>query len=274
MFDVPFDGRWRVYEEKVAAFAQALTGEPFEYRGATVQVTPPPYQRPRPPVLLGGAMPAAPLRAARLADGYMPPIPDPALYEAYLAERARLGKPPGELVKPSGPLFVHISEDPDRAWAAIAPHALHEANEYAKWAALVPGSNPWTPMEDADLLRAQGLYAVVTPDECVALAASLEEGSKLILHPLMGGLPPDRRGGEPRAVRGRGAAPARRRRRLTWGCSTATTSSRATTRSAGGSPVEPARYDFATRVAAAAGAGFRGIGTALRRATTPRSGRV
>jgi hypothetical protein len=46
-------------------------------------------------------------------------------------------------------------------------------------------------MDDADLLRAQGIYAVVTPDECVALAASLEEGSKLILHPLMGGLSPE-----------------------------------------------------------------------------------
>jgi len=94
-------------------------------------------------------------------------------------------------VKPSGPLFVHVADDPDRAWAAIAPHALHEANEYAKWAALVPGSNPWVPMDDADLLRAQGIYAVVTPDECVALAASLEEGSKLILHPMMGGLSPE-----------------------------------------------------------------------------------
>ena len=126
-------------------FTQALTGEPFEYRGTTMQVTPGPLQRPRPPVLLGGAVPSAPLRAARLADGYMPPIPDPALYDAYLAERERLGKPPGELVKPSGPLFVHVADDPDRAWAAIAPHALHEANEYAKWAALVPGSNPWVP---------------------------------------------------------------------------------------------------------------------------------
>jgi alkanesulfonate monooxygenase SsuD/methylene tetrahydromethanopterin reductase-like flavin-dependent oxidoreductase (luciferase family) len=195
MFGVPFDGRWRVYEEKVRVFARALTGEPFEHdmpgRGSTVQVTPAPFQRPRPPVLLGGAVPSAPLRAARLADGYMPPIPDPALYEAYLAERVRLGKPAGELVKPSGPLFVHVADDPDRAWAAIAPHALHEANEYAKWAALVPGSNPWVPMEDADMLRAQGLYAVVTPDECVALAGQLEEGSKLILHPLMGGLAPD-----------------------------------------------------------------------------------
>jgi alkanesulfonate monooxygenase SsuD/methylene tetrahydromethanopterin reductase-like flavin-dependent oxidoreductase (luciferase family) len=191
MFGVPFDGRWRVYEEKVQLFAQALTGEPFTHDGSTVQVTPAPFQRPRPPVLLGGAVPSAPLRAARLADGYMPPIPDPALYDAYLAERARLGKSPGELVRPSGPLFVHVADDPDRAWAAIAPHALHEANEYAKWAALVPGSNPWVPMEDPDLLRAQGLYAVVTPDECVALAGQLEEGSKLILHPLMGGLAPD-----------------------------------------------------------------------------------
>jgi alkanesulfonate monooxygenase SsuD/methylene tetrahydromethanopterin reductase-like flavin-dependent oxidoreductase (luciferase family) len=191
LFGLDFDSRAQLFEEKVAVFALALTGEPFERDGKIVQVTPPPVQRPRPPIWLGGATPRAARRAARLADGYMPAVPDPTLYELYLAERERLGKDPGTLRRPSGPLFVHVAEDPDAVWPRIAPHALHEMNSYAQWASYAPGANPYVPIEDADVLRTQGLYAVVTPDECVALAESTEEGAALILHPLMGGLPPD-----------------------------------------------------------------------------------
>ena len=36
-------------------------------------------------------------------------------------------------------------------------------------------------------LRSSGVYRVVTPDECMALA---REHGRVILHPLMGGLPP------------------------------------------------------------------------------------
>jgi hypothetical protein len=36
-------------------------------------------------------------------------------------------------------------------------------------------------------VRKSGVYRVVTPDECVALA---NEMGRVILHPLMGGIPP------------------------------------------------------------------------------------
>ena len=39
----------------------------------------------------------------------------------------------------------------------------------------------------AEELRRSGVYRVVTPEECVALA---RETSQVLLHPLMGGLPP------------------------------------------------------------------------------------
>jgi hypothetical protein len=41
--------------------------------------------------------------------------------------------------------------------------------------------------QNADELRRSGVYRVVTPDECVALA---KETGRLLLHPLMGGIPP------------------------------------------------------------------------------------
>src|SRR5205823_5309611 len=79
------------FETKASAFVQALTGEPFTYEGRTIQVTPGPVQRPRPPVIFGAATPAAARRAARLGDGCLPGIPDASLVEAYEAERRRLG---------------------------------------------------------------------------------------------------------------------------------------------------------------------------------------
>jgi hypothetical protein len=85
-------------------------------------------------------------------------------------------------------MFVHVSDDPDRAWASIAPHALHESNSYARWLNAAGNSGPYAEADDADALRASGNYVVMTPDECVEFANSR---GALTLHPLMGGLDPD-----------------------------------------------------------------------------------
>ncbi|HEY4948100.1 MAG TPA: LLM class flavin-dependent oxidoreductase [Acidimicrobiales bacterium] len=187
MFGVPFEGRGGLFEEKLTALLAALSGEPFVYRGAEVTVTPGPVQQPRPFVIVGGS---APRRAARLGDAYLPAVPDRRLGDAYVAECRRLGKGDGILLWPDGPLWVFVTDDPDRSWAELGPHALHEANGYARWAAAAPGANPWTPVETVDELRSSGLYAVVTPDECVALARRMDPDAALKLKPLVAGLDP------------------------------------------------------------------------------------
>jgi len=187
MFGVPFAQRGAVFTEKAAAFVEALTGEPFTYRGRTVRITPPPVQRPRPLVVMGGS---APKRAARLADAYLPPLPDRSLAAAYTAECRRLGRGDGILLWPDGPAWVFVTDDPDRSWSELGPHVLHETNAYAAWSAQVPGANPWSPATDVDAVRAAGTYAVVTPEQCVALARSLGPGSALKLKPLVAGLDP------------------------------------------------------------------------------------
>ncbi|WP_051054218.1 hypothetical protein [Frankia sp. QA3] len=84
-----------------------------------------------------------------------------------------------------------MSDDPERAWARIAPHALHETNSYAQWLASA-GGGVYRPAEDADVLRAGGSYVVVTPQECVTLLTTLRQpGNDVVaLHPLRGGLDP------------------------------------------------------------------------------------
>jgi alkanesulfonate monooxygenase SsuD/methylene tetrahydromethanopterin reductase-like flavin-dependent oxidoreductase (luciferase family) len=187
MFGVDFDGRGAQFEEHLEALASALTGAPFEFRGRTVQITPAPVQRPRPFIIVGGA---APKRAARLGDAFLPAYPDPALGRRYVEECRRLGKGDGILLWPDGPMWVFVTDDPDRSWAEIGPHALHEARAYAAMAETVPAASPFTPVDTVEELRRSGRYAVVTPEECVDLARGLDPRAALTLKPLVGGLDP------------------------------------------------------------------------------------
>ena len=176
--------RGRLLDEYVGVMRQAWSGEPFEWRGRTVRATPAP---PSPPmVLIGGSTAKAARRAARLHAGFFPAIADAALAGAYEDECARQGFT-GFVVMPGGPGFVHVCNDPERDWARIAPHALYDAQTYAAWQPPGQRSQVHVAGNTLDELRRSGVYRVVTPDECLALA---EEYGRVLLHPLMGGLSP------------------------------------------------------------------------------------
>lgn len=187
MFDRDLKDRGRLIEEGVELLRQAWTGDAFTWKGRQVRVTPRPLQSP-PRILIGGGVPPAARRAARLADGLIPMIP--SAYEPYAEECERLGKVPVNEGK-IGPAFLHVSEDPDRDWARIAPHALYETNCYAKWQAQTGVTGIFEEMTDADALRETGVFQVLTPEECLALAEQLGPDGQLLLHPLMGGLDAD-----------------------------------------------------------------------------------
>jgi alkanesulfonate monooxygenase SsuD/methylene tetrahydromethanopterin reductase-like flavin-dependent oxidoreductase (luciferase family) len=186
MFDRPMGERAALLEEGIAVLRSAWTGEEFEYRGRRVRVTPRPGRTQGPGLLLGGSTPAGARRAARLGDGFVPV--DASLWPHYADACRALGKEPGTAPAVDGPRFIHVADDPDEAWARIAPHALHETNSYGAWLASADALGPYTSTEDADDLRARGEYLVLTPDECAARA---RETGSLLLHPLMGGLDPD-----------------------------------------------------------------------------------
>jgi alkanesulfonate monooxygenase SsuD/methylene tetrahydromethanopterin reductase-like flavin-dependent oxidoreductase (luciferase family) len=189
LFGVPFDDRGRRFEAKLAEFVALLAGGTVERTGHQRRVTPPAVQRPRPFVIVGGA---APKRAARHGDAFLPAVVDPGQEATYREECRRLGKGDGLLLWPGGPMWVFVTEDPERSWAELAPHVLHDANAYAAWAAAAaPGTSPFEPAIDVAELRASGLFAVVTPDECVALADDLDPRGALTLKPLVAGLDPD-----------------------------------------------------------------------------------
>jgi alkanesulfonate monooxygenase SsuD/methylene tetrahydromethanopterin reductase-like flavin-dependent oxidoreductase (luciferase family) len=178
--------RGKLLEEYVGVLRQAWTGEPFEWRGRTIRVTPKPTA---PPVILvGGSTAVAAKRAARLRAGFFPAIGDAQLGELYDAECARLGFSGGFSVLPGGPGFVHVSNDPQRDWERIAPHALYDTQTYSSWQTPGQRSAVHVVASNIEELRRSGVYRVVTPDECVELA---RETGRIILHPLMGGLSPE-----------------------------------------------------------------------------------
>jgi alkanesulfonate monooxygenase SsuD/methylene tetrahydromethanopterin reductase-like flavin-dependent oxidoreductase (luciferase family) len=177
--------RGKLLEEAIGVMRKAWTGEPFEWRGRTVRVTPRP--RSEPMLLIGGSTPAAARRAARLRAGFFPAVGDSTLKDIYEAECGKLGFN-GFAMLPGGPGFVHVSDDPERDWQRIAPHALYEAQTYASWQTPGQRSQVHVDAKEIDELRRSGVYRVVTPDECVALA---KEFGRIVLHPMMGGISPE-----------------------------------------------------------------------------------
>ena len=183
--------RGATLEEYVDVVVRALTGEPFEWQGRTITVTPRPVTKPHPTILVGGGAPAAARRAARLRLPMMPMNTDPRLTTAYQEESARVGYTGGFVMVPSGPTFVHVTKDPERTWSQIGEYLLYEAKTYASYQ--TPGQHS-TPMVDAstvDELKASPQIVVGTPDDVVAAAANVPPMGALTFNPLAGGLPPE-----------------------------------------------------------------------------------
>jgi alkanesulfonate monooxygenase SsuD/methylene tetrahydromethanopterin reductase-like flavin-dependent oxidoreductase (luciferase family) len=178
--------RGRLFEESIGVMRKAWSGEPFEWRGRTVRVTPKP--RSEPLLLIGGSTPIAARRAARLRTGFLPAVGDAKLAEIYEMECRKVGFVGGFVLLPRGPGFVHVSDDPERDWRRIAPHALYDAQTYSSWQTPDQRSQVHVDARRIEDLRASGVYRIVTPEECVALA---RESGRVVLHPLMGGMDPD-----------------------------------------------------------------------------------
>jgi len=191
LFDRALSDRPSLMEEDVDILRRAWAGQTIRRNGVELTVTPRPVQQPYPPIVLGGNSKAAARRAARIADGFFPVSGERAagLYDEFRDERERLGLDPGPPHPSEGPMFLCISEDPDRTWARIAANALHETNSYAAWLEEGNQTAPYQTITDPDVLRSTGLYRVVTPADAVAVLGSLERDSVVTMHPCMGGMP-------------------------------------------------------------------------------------
>lgn len=192
MFEIPRARRVKILQETISILEKAWTGEPFEYRGQTVKIRPTPVRTPRPPIYIGGSAPASAVRAAKFGDNYMPAGDKDGLYAIYNEERTKLGLPIPPRPANPGPLFLHVTEDPDRDWETLAPHLMYTTNSNAQWAKeRGVGSTTYPLVESIDELKQQPHFAVVTPEQCVELCIERGIDSELMFQPLMGGLAPE-----------------------------------------------------------------------------------
>jgi alkanesulfonate monooxygenase SsuD/methylene tetrahydromethanopterin reductase-like flavin-dependent oxidoreductase (luciferase family) len=190
-------------EECVAVLRAAWTGEPFDWRGREVLVTPAPATPGGPELFIGGKTQAAARRAARLRCRFSPAVAGLDVIAAYFDECERVGFADGDVNgctsaaefegrhgpdRPVAPGFLMLARDPESTWSRIGPNAAYDATTYAAWQEdgvisdwAVPGAETWQQLRDS------GQYAVVTPTECLDIA---ERDSHLMLHPLMGGIEP------------------------------------------------------------------------------------
>ena len=188
MYGVGMNERAKRVTEVVTTLKTAFTGEPFDYRGRTVRVTPRPFRPGGPSVSLGGSSEPAARRAARIADGFIPSVPQ--VWDFYRDEVIKLGRDdPGP--SPIGEnRVVALAEDPDKGWDQMAPFFLHETNAYGAWQAQDNVASPYRPVADADALRETRQYAVLSPEQFIAELKAAPFPFAM-LHPLCGGMPPE-----------------------------------------------------------------------------------
>ena len=192
MYGIDMRDRAEIADRNLALLLAARTGDPVELDGRTVHVTPAPVTPAGPRIAWGGQSVAAARRAARHGLDFFAQTNKPEIGTAYYDECARLGKPPGAvtLPDPALPHITFVADDLDAAWTELGPYLLHDATTYAAWndgdthtASLSRGTSV------EELREERGAHRVMTVDEAVG---HVRQVGILTLHPLCGGLPPER----------------------------------------------------------------------------------
>ncbi len=189
MAGVPRSERGRLLEEYVGVLQKAWTGEPFEWRGRTIVVTPRPATPGGVRLAMGGSSVPAARRAARLHLPMFAGADDPEVRRAYEETAAAVGYEEASFSASTGAAFVMVAEDVDATWSQIGQYAVFDASTYDSWQSgdHVSSFRVHDP-KSTDDVRASGIYRVLTPKECIEFA---RENGGLTLHPLMGGIPAD-----------------------------------------------------------------------------------
>ena len=188
VFGVPTSRRAARGREAVATLRAAWTGEPFEHRGRTVRVRPVPAQPGGPRLVLGGSSEAAARRAARIADGFLPS--EPEFWDHYRDECSVLGLPDPGAFPDVGTDVVVLAEDPATAWDELLPCFVHEATGYGALREDDGVATSYRTPADADEIRHGGKYRILTPDEYVDELRAAGPAAFVLLHPMVGGIPP------------------------------------------------------------------------------------
>ncbi|WP_156689079.1 LLM class flavin-dependent oxidoreductase [Mycobacterium sp. Marseille-P9652] len=190
-FGVDWAARGRLADENLAAVRSLVVGEPFDYRGRRVCVTPSCGSRKGPPMVIAGGSAAAARRAAQHGMGLIAQADVPGLAETYETLCRAQGREPGFVQFPiaGAPTTVFVTDDVDHAWQELGPHLLHDAVTAASYR---HGDDSVASITRAttvsELREFDGPYRIMTLDEAEAY---VRDGRPLPLHPLCGGVAPE-----------------------------------------------------------------------------------
>jgi len=190
MFGVDRKGRGRRAEEAIGFLRRAWTGQPFDYEGRRVHVTPTPFTPGGPTLVLGGGTATAARRAARCGLGFYAQASEGDLERIYRDECATLGVEPGAcMVPPAGIVTsAFVAEDVDRGWEEMGRYLLHDARMYTQWLG-GGGAVVAVAATSIEELRAeQGAYRIFSVDEAID---HVRRNGFLATQPLCGGMPPE-----------------------------------------------------------------------------------
>jgi alkanesulfonate monooxygenase SsuD/methylene tetrahydromethanopterin reductase-like flavin-dependent oxidoreductase (luciferase family) len=188
-FGIDMATRGRVADEILAVLGPLVRGEPVDYRGRTVRVTPPCASPTGPIMLIAGGSKAAARRAGALGLGFVSQTDLPGLKEFYEEQCRAHGHQPGMIQFPvrGAPTAVFVGDDVDEAWDTLGPYLLHDAVTAASYRPHDDTVASITRSDSVAALRAEnGPYRIFTPDEATGYVRG---GRPLPLHPLCGGVP-------------------------------------------------------------------------------------
>jgi alkanesulfonate monooxygenase SsuD/methylene tetrahydromethanopterin reductase-like flavin-dependent oxidoreductase (luciferase family) len=183
--------RGKILDASITAMLAAWTGEEFEYDGHRARVTPVPMSPVQGLLFVGGSGKPGARRAARFNLPFLPAANLPELAEYYNEQCAEKGVSPFIMMPPEDTAMLHIAEDPDKAWADYGKYFLHEATTYASWQTPDIHSAVHSHATTAEELRAEGIYQILSPDQCIERAKAQGDFATCVLHPMVGGMPPE-----------------------------------------------------------------------------------
>ncbi len=182
--------RGRRMDEAVEIIRRSWSPGAFSYHGryyhyTDINVTPKPAQDPM-PLWIGGFTEPAVRRAGRAGDGLLAAanvIPD---FLDEWEKQGREGQPPIALSVP----WAMVAEDPEKAWAEIAPQILYQRNAYAHWFTAA-GMNVFSRIpETAEEIREGNPDIVVTPARAREIVESIAKRLPMVTHLYWWAIPP------------------------------------------------------------------------------------
>src|SRR5215831_2212036 len=134
-FGVPFKERGARTDETLGIVRRLLDGESvtlknkfFDFKN--IRVTTEPFQKPHPPIWVGGFTPATLRRAVRYGDGFSVPDGNRDVYDRYVGELKKENQPIDNIRFASGFSWLIVSNDPEKTFNEEADNIIYQANNY------------------------------------------------------------------------------------------------------------------------------------------------